>query len=138
MVLVLLATMGFFFLSFQMFSVHLLSQEHRRTSFLWGSSSSRRRKNGVLDTGGGGAIDSLLANGHERDPEQVRHLQNQILDKYLEELQREEGSKFICGFRLRLKIGLGNLLWLYSRSILSLESFCGDDDFSTYKYIRKT
>ena len=89
MIIALLTTMGFFFLSFQMFSVHLLSQEHRHSSLF--SSSSRRRKNGVFPPAG------ILSNGHEKDPEQMRHFQNQFLDKYLEELQREEGWSYRAG-----------------------------------------
>ena len=99
MILILLATMGFFFLSFQMFSVHLLSQEHRRTNFLWGS--SRRRRNGAgtgIAPGKDGVVD-LLSNGHERDPEQIGHLQNQFLEKYLNDLKREEGYEEMASLR---------------------------------------
>jgi hypothetical protein len=79
--LIALTTIGFLFLSFQMISVHLLSEENHNSNYLW---NSRRRK-------GGGPLQNLLDSEHVQDPEEHQHIHNQFLEKYLKELQREEG-----------------------------------------------
>jgi len=82
LILIVFTTLGLLFLSFQMFSVHLLSQENRSNgNYLSGrrALASRRRK--------------AVANAdNDFDLEEHSHRRNQYLEKYFEQLQQHGGN----------------------------------------------